>query len=404
MDPIDRAGIADRLAAETLLEQLPDWRGLGPQEVTRALEGRAPPALRRLAAELAELRGRARNRLAQGDRLLLTRKGLEQATGDGVCAWRRGELSRLAPGAPLADLTCGLGLESQALAPDRPVVAVDSDPLHAGLARLNLERLSPGRARVVIGDGARPPVRVPLVLADPDRRASGARELDPGRWSPSFAALATALAQVRGGCLKLAPAAEVEALDAALPAGLPRRWVWVGRGRELAELTLFTGQLADPGSAPFRALRLGPEGEVQWSYGGDHRRPLPSLTAAAASGVPWVAEPHPALVRSGLLGALARELGLAPLGPRLAFLGGESPPEHGGLRRYRVLGSCAADRRRVRALLGRHGIGPVDVAVRGHPESAERLARTFHGPGERRGRLLVARLERGHQAYLVEEA
>ena len=53
-------------------------------------------------------------------------------------------------------------------------------------------------------------------------------------------------------------------------------------------------------------------------------------------------------------------------------------------------------------MLGKHGIGPVRVKKRGHPDPPSVLERRFRGPGSRRGRLVVARLERGHHAYLVD--
>jgi hypothetical protein len=69
-----------------------------------------------------------------------------------------------------------------------------------------------------------------------------------------------------------------------------------------------------------------------------------------------------------------------------------------------VLGSVALDRRRVRALLGEHDVGPLTVKKRGHPDSAEALARRLRGPGRRPGLLAVGRLERGHRAWLLDEA
>ena len=118
----------------------------------------------------------------------------------------------------------------------------------------------------------------------------------------------------------------------------------------------------------------------------------------------WIAEPDPALIRSGLLGALAHEQGLAPLAPEIAYLGGDHPPHSPFLRGYEVLGGAPLDRRRVRRLLAEHDVGPLVAKKRGHPEPAEALAKRFRGSGSRRGWLLVARLEGGHRAYLVNPA
>ena len=122
----------------------------------------------------------------------------------------------------------------------------------------------------------------------------------------------------------------------------------------------------------------------------------------AARAVSWLAEPDPAVIRSGLLGNLAQQVGLAPLAPRLAYLGGDQRPESDLLRSWPVLGTAPLDRKRVRALLRDHGIGPLTVKKRGHPDSSEVLAARLRGPGERPGLLAVARLERGHLALLLD--
>ena len=52
-------------------------------------------------------------------------------------------------------------------------------------------------------------------------------------------------------------------------------------------------------------------------------------------------------------------------------------------------------------MLARHGVGPLTVKKRGHPEDAARLAKRLRGKGERPGLLVITRLENGHHAYLV---
>ena len=135
--------------------------------------------------------------------------------------------------------------------------------------------------------------------------------------------------------------------------------------------------------------------------------PRPALEPERADSPPWIVEPDPVVLRAGLAAALVGP-GVAPLGPRLGFLGpreASQPPPPGGpfLHRWRVLGSAPADPKRVRRLLAEADVGPVRVRVRGHPESAATLERRFRGRGSRPGTVLVARLARGHRAYLVDE-
>ncbi|MEO0653055.1 MAG: hypothetical protein AAFZ65_20435, partial [Planctomycetota bacterium] len=135
--------------------------------------------------------------------------------------------------------------------------------------------------------------------------------------------------------------------------------------------------------------------------------PPAPLDPDTAGGVPWIAEPHPVVLRAGLAGALLGECA-APLGPRLGFLGPRAPSDPPAtqplLRVWRVLDTSSADPKRVRRLLTEAGIGPVRIHVRGHPEDAGTLEKRFRGKGESPGTVLVARLARGHRAYLVEEA
>jgi hypothetical protein len=126
------------------------------------------------------------------------------------------------------------------------------------------------------------------------------------------------------------------------------------------------------------------------------------LAPEEARSVAWLAEPDPAVIRAGLVGRLAAEQDLAPLGPGLAYLGGERRPSSPLLRAWRVLGTSALDRKRVRGLLREHDVGPLTVKKRGHPDSAQVLATRVAGPGSRPGLLAVARLARGHLALLLE--
>lgn len=367
------------------------------------LRRRLPAELAREAAALAELRGRAEARFPTRPLPFLTRRGLAQASSEIVARHRAGEFARLAPGATTLDATCGLGADSIALGlAGQRVVSADLDPATTELARANLAHhgILP---RVVLAEAGRPAVRADLWLGDPDRRSEGRRLLDPEAWSPPLSRALTIAAGHAGACLKLAPALDPAALEAAeaeaLPEGLPRRREWLSRSGELVEVTLWIGQLAGEGADRRQAVRLGPEGEVH-RYGGEPRE-VPHLDAAEAAEVAWIGDPDPALLRAGLLGALALEEDLAPIGPRLAYLGGARRPTSPFLRTWEVLGSAPLDTRRVRALLAEHGVGPVRVRKRGHPDPPETLERRLKGRGDRPGELLVARLERGHRAYLV---
>jgi hypothetical protein len=358
------------------------------------------PAIARLAADLARARKRASGRHLLGALGFFTSRGLEQATPTEVARARAGRFAAEGGGRDVLDATCGIGADSLALAgAGLRVVSADRDALLAACTHENLLR-SGLPARVVVADALAPPARAGLCVLDPDRRATGRRSLDPADWSPTLGQALRLAGRFEGSCIKLAPGLDPEEVGLT---GAGGRLQWVSLDGELRELALWTGVLdAEPGSSQREVLGL-------WACGRSERlqgmpREVPPLSLEAARSIPYLIDPDPAVVRSGLLGLLAEREGLAPLAARLAYLGGERPPTSAFLRGFRVLESCACDARQVRRMLARHDVGPVEVRKRGHPEPAEVLARRFQGSGRIRGRLAVARLDRGHAVYLLEPA
>lgn len=348
------------------------------------------------------------------------RQALEQATPLAVARRRARHIRGVASAddTTLRDATCGLGADSMALVDSgMAVIASDRDADRVALAAWNLTALAPrsrpgSRFEVLRADALDPVADTKYLLLDPDRRPQGRKTLDPRRWSPSLEACLAAAARHAGACLKLAPSLEPNSM-APLPG--PHRWEWTSLDGELAELTLWTGELAQ------RTRGEGDSGEAAGSVGSDrgeraaavlragraytlHGLPfdVAPLGASAARDVRFVLDPDPAIVRSGLLGHIARRCGLAPLAPQLAYLAGDREPPPGPYSAWRVLASCSGDRKRVRAMLSAHGIGPLTVKKRGHPDSSQQLESRYRGSGQQHGFLIVARLESGHLALLVE--
>jgi len=382
---------------QSALADLPP--GLDPLRVVEHLRRVLDPDRARAAAELVELRRRAIDKLPQAP--FLTRHGLEQASDQRVAAARARRIRAWNPGARILDATCGLGGDALALAElGLAVVAADRDPTHAALARANLKALG-ARGWAICAAAEHPALAADVLLLDPDRRAQGRRTSAAASSSPPWSEVVRLLPRFRAACVKLAPATEVAELEPELPPGLAWSWQWVSLRRELKEVALWTGELAQGEPGEHAVLALPGDrtaGGASWSA---RPREMPALTPAEAREVRWIAEPDPAVIRAGLVGALAAAEGLAPLAPRIAYLGGAGPARSPLLRSFEVLGHSPLDKKRVRDLLRPHGIGPLTVKRRGHPEDAASLARRLRGEGARTGLLLVSRLEEGHHAYLV---
>ncbi len=336
----------------------------------------------------------------------LHKKGLEQASSELVARARAQRVASIASGATWLDATCSIGADALAVAlAGLRVSCADLDPESLSYARANLAHH--GRSACFVrADATRPAVKAELYYVDPDRRKDGRRSLDPRAWSPSLEACMKTAGRFAGACLKLAPGLAPESLldaeQAVLDATLARRREWISRAGELAEICLWMGSLGDEGAAPDRrvATLLTHEGARHEFAGEPISRA--ALTPQEAQAAEYLADPDPAIVRAGLLGRLARSEELAPLAPKLGYLGGSHPSKSPFLRVFRVLDSVALDRKKVRKMLRAHDVGAISVRKRGHPEAAEVLASRLRGDGSRRGELLVARLDSGHRAYLVE--
>jgi len=96
------------------------------------LRARFPAALVADGLTLQRLRDRAAPKFSRAQDMMLTRDGLEQASGEAVARHRA---ARLADGGPVADLCCGIGGDAIALArAGIRVLAVDRDPSTAEVA------------------------------------------------------------------------------------------------------------------------------------------------------------------------------------------------------------------------------------------------------------------------------
>ncbi|HTF89454.1 MAG TPA: hypothetical protein VK843_13660 [Planctomycetota bacterium] len=351
----------------------------------------------RALAEQVDLRQRAAAKFAQPERMLLQRKGLEQATRLDVARWRAARVKHFAPKSPIVDATCGLGADTLALIEaGLPTLALERDAWTASLAAHNLRELT-GRNCVVLGSAEAAPVRADYWCIDPDRRGSGAQALDPRSWSPPLSVALDLARAARGACIKLAPG--IDLARCSLPDATVWPWHagWVSAGGELRECTLWCGEWAGdakPGEREVVALDRGASLR-------DEPRSVDPWEPEDAAALRWLAEPDPALIRSGLLGNIALRAGARPLASQIAYLGSMEAIEDPLLDAWPVLAACALDPRHVRRMLTEHDIGSIEVRKRGHPDAAEVLAKKFAGAGSRHGVLAVARLERGHIAYLL---
>ncbi|MBI3910653.1 MAG: SAM-dependent methyltransferase [Armatimonadetes bacterium] len=334
-----------------------------PLRARTALASYGPPELARAALAQAELRRRAACKFSRADRMFFTAPLLEQASGEVVARWRAARYAQHAFRL-VADIGCGLGGDSMALAAEVPrVVAVDRDPLALLLTAANAAAYNvAGKIWLLQAAAAVGLPKVPAAFADPSRRPGGRRVRGLEAMSPPFSALLRVRGAVGDLGVKLSPAVWHAELDAALR-GLPHEREFLSVEGECREAVVWLGQLQQA----VRRASILPAG-VSLDGTGEERAPVRPLGRV-------LYEPDAAVVRAGLVGRLAEELEAWQIDPERAFLCAETPRITPWARAYAVR-ECAPFSgkelaRRLRAL----GAGDVVLKTRGAAIRPEILRR-----------------------------
>jgi len=372
-----------------------DAAAVDPLKAVTALR-RALPHLdaRDAAAALTQvrLRRRARPRLgALVDELLLTDDGLEQATRT-VVADQRARRYAGSGATHVADLGCGLGLDSAAFArAGLRVTAVEHDPVVAALARRNVAAL--GHAdlvSVVEGDITDAEVLTAALAdadaayADPARRDAAtqrdgrsARVTDPEAWSPPWSWVVALAARVPRTAAKVAPGVD----HALIPDG--GRGTWTSVDGQLVEAEIAWPALARDGFRRSAVVIRGgaPVPSVERCSVDLADEEPPPVGAIGA----WLLEPDDAVIRSGLVSHVAARVDGRLLDPRVAYVTTDSDVDVAPLAaRFRVEQALPYDLDALRAALVAHGVGHVVVkkrAIGADPDDVRRRLRLPTAPG-----------------------
>ena len=349
----------------------------------------------------AKLRRRARAKFGEfADSMLFTEAGLEQASRLKVAALHAGRY-RAAGIKGVADLGCGIGAESLALASlELRVHAFELDEVTAAAATYNLAPFA--NASVELADVTELDLsKFESLFFDPARRelhgaarAKAVRKFDPAEFSPNFDWVVEQALQRPTG-IKLGPGHPHEAIPESDEVEIEAQWVSVAG--DLVELGLWFGSLARPG-VKRSALLIDADGRHHEFNSSD----LAGSHATLGELGEYLHEPDNAIVRSHLIGPLADELGLRGFAPEIAYLTSDEPIESPWLRSYRVLDSMPFDRKKLKSYLRERGIGVLEIKKRGADIVPETLRKELQLKGESAATLVVTRVGDAHRAIIAE--
>jgi hypothetical protein len=359
-----------------LLSQTVDAVDEDPFALGTRLRRDYPAALVAAALTQAELRNRAKEKFSPADaeRMFFTVNGLEQATRHSVSAHRARRFAER--GGRVVDLCCGIGGDLIALArAGVPATGVDVEPLTAAVATANVEQL--GLAATVIQADATSIDRSDFaaVMCDPARRTDRGRVFNPDAYRPPWPFVEELLTAT--ACVKVAPGVPHDRV----PAGVEAEWV-SDRG-EVKEAALWSGELAGP-AVRHRATLL-PSGRTVTDADLPTDQPLGPIGR-------WLVEPDGAVIRAGLVTAVASEIHGWLMDPLIAYVTCDSEPQTELGRRYEVLETLPYNLKQLRAYVRDMAIGNLTIKKRGVDVDPAQLRRQLRPRGPESATLIVTRV------------
>ncbi|WUJ72768.1 methyltransferase domain-containing protein [Kribbella soli] len=372
--------LLDGPGAEVLAAACAEYQPGRELQLVEQLRRRYDATLVTAAVTQAALRHRAVAKFsADASRMFFTPDGLEQATRTTVGTHRAVRLAATMPSASVVDLGCGIGgdLISAARAGLR-VTGVERDPETAATARANLAAL--GLAGEVLVGEAESTDLTPydVVFADPARRADGRRVFDHNAYSPPWTFVLELLQ--RTACVKVAPGIPHDAI----PDGVEAEWL--SDSGEVKEAALWSGQLY--GGTPRRATLLPSEATVS---------DAPEAEVGPVG--QYIYEPDGAVVRAGLVTAVAAAVDGWLLDPRIAYVTAAEYVATPLASAYEVVEELPYKEKALRSWVRSQGIGTLEIKKRGVDLDPAQLRKKLAPKGSASATLIITRIGRDAVAY-----
>lgn len=350
------AAVELRPTAATLLAAHQRLRKHFPEEAAKA------------ALETALLRQKAVGKFTRADGMYFTREALEQSSGEIISTYRA---RRFAGFGRVGDFCCGIGGDLIGLSAVTNVVAVDADPLRLAMAEENL-RAYGRRDKVSFVAGDLLTVALPELDAaflDPDRRPGGRRHLRIRDYAPPLDAVRARLPAEFPLGVKVAPGAPWDELQ-----NYEAEAEFVSVEGELKECVLWFGSLK---TASRRATILPLGASLSADRPADPEEPGEALA--------YLYDPDPAMVRSGLVADLGRQLAARPVDAEIAYLTSDCHTRTPFAKCYQIEKAMPFNARQLGERLRSMKVGPVTITKRGSAVDVDELRRGWKltGPESR---------------------
>ena len=351
-------------------------------------DGHDPDLIANVLTQI-KLRRKAQAKFGEfADSMFFTQAGLEQASRLQVAAIHANRF-RKAGVKQVADLGCGIGAESLALASlDLSVVAFEIDEITAAVASYNLAPFE--NVEVVHDDITKIDLeKFEAVFLDPARRDGSARKFNPKDYTPDFE-FVSSVARTKPSIVKLGPGFPHQEIPDDSEA------VWISVDGDLVELGLYFNQIKRENISR-SAMLLSPTGIYEITSAETKR-----IDAPIGDLGDYVYEPDNALIRSHLLGILANELHLNLFSSEIAYLTSNQLVDSPWLKKYRLVENLPFDRKKLKTYLTQQNIGSLEIKKRGADITPEQLRKELNLKGDKPATLIITRVNNQHRALVVE--
>ncbi|GGD23507.1 class I SAM-dependent methyltransferase [Nocardioides daphniae] len=350
---------------------------LGSAAAVRKVE----PDPERAAAALTQVQLRVKGVAKFGEdalQMYFTPDGLEQATRSRVAAHRAARLAAARPSS-VVDLGCGIGGDLIAFARAGLTAAgVDLDPVRARVAQANLDALGLPGATMVADSTALDLDGFGAAFADPARRGARGRVFDETGWTPPWSFVQELLR--RTSVVKVAPGIGHDLV----PEGVEAEWV--SDHGEVKEAALWSPSLA---TVRRRATVISGDGLVSMTdeddpYQGEER-PVVELAQ-------HLYEPDGAVIRAGLVTAVAAGVGGGLLDAHIAYVTSEKSFRSPFMKSYYVIEELPYREKQLKAALVERNVGPLTIKKRGVDVVPEQLRKRLALTGDVEATIVLTRI------------